>query len=248
MIYTFQADTDMDDQVEMHVDITVAMPCASLSGVDLTDDTNQEVFSYGTLQREDTWWHLNAEQRAQFEQMAHINTFLREEYHSVADLLFKDLMRTDKKTLHKTTSMGTPLTEGEKHDACRLHGTLGINKVAGVLHLVGGAQPVMGLFGDHFVFEFRRVPANFTHRINRLSFGHHAASSSLVSALEGDETLVPDEETTVQYFLNIVPTEIHNMFSTINTYQYSVTENIRKLGEFRKEIELRFLYEYFVFL
>lgn len=80
------------------------------------------------------------------------------------------------------------------------------------------------------MIEFRRVPANFTHRINRLSFGHHASSLSLVSALEGDETFVPDEETTVQYFLTIVPTEIHNMFSTINTFQYSVTENIRKLG------------------
>jgi len=121
----------------------------------------------------------------------------------------------------------------ENYDACRLHGTLGINKVAGVLHLVGGAQPMIGLFDDHFMIEFRRVPTNFSHRINRLSFGQY--SKRIVQPLEGDETFVRDEAARVQYFLKIVPTEIHNTFSTISTYQYSVTENIRKLGKVEKK-------------
>lgn len=104
-------------------------------------------------------------------------------------------------------------------------------QVAGVLHLVGGAQPFVGLFGDHWTIDFRRTPANFTHRINRLSFGQY--SRRIVQPLEGDETLVADEETTVQYFLKIVPTEIHNTFTTINTYQYSVSENVRQLGVYK---------------
>uniref|UniRef100_W8C1V5 Endoplasmic reticulum-Golgi intermediate compartment protein 2 n=1 Tax=Ceratitis capitata TaxID=7213 RepID=W8C1V5_CERCA len=225
LIYQFEPDIDMDDKVQMHVDITVAMPCSSLSGVDLMDETQQDVFAYGTLQREGAWWVLPEEERLQYERMQHMNTFLREEYHSVADILFKDIIKSNEKHTKPLRNI-KPLPE-EKYDACRLHGTLGINKVAGVLHLVGGAQPFVGLFEDHWTIDFRRTPANFTHRINRLSFGQY--SRRIVQPLEGDETLVPDEDTTVQYFLKIVPTEIHNTFNTINTYQYSVTENVRQL-------------------
>ncbi|XP_039958271.1 endoplasmic reticulum-Golgi intermediate compartment protein 2 [Bactrocera neohumeralis] len=225
LIYQFEPDIDMDDKVQMHVDITVAMPCSSLSGVDLMDETQQDVFAYGTLQREGTWWVLPEEERLQFERMQHMNTFLREEYHSVADILFKDIIKNNEVNLKPIGDL-KKLPE-EQYDACRLHGTLGINKVAGVLHLVGGAQPFVGLFGDHWTIDFRRTPANFTHRINRLSFGQY--SRRIVQPLEGDETLVADEETTVQYFLKIVPTEIHNTFTTINTYQYSVSENVRQL-------------------
>ncbi|XP_037935325.1 endoplasmic reticulum-Golgi intermediate compartment protein 2 [Teleopsis dalmanni] len=225
LVYQFEPDIDMDDKVLMNVDITVAMPCTSLSGVDLMDETQQDVFSYGTLQREGTWWAMTTEQRMDFERIQHINSFLREEYHSVADILFKDIIKSNE--AHDTPTMNEKPLPEEQYDACRLHGTLGINKVAGVLHLIGGAQPVFGLLEDHFVIELRRLPANFTHRINRLSFGTY--SRRIVQPLEGDETFVGDDATTVQYFLKIVPTEIHNTFSTINTYQYSVTENVRKL-------------------
>ncbi|XP_075157135.1 endoplasmic reticulum-Golgi intermediate compartment protein 2 [Haematobia irritans] len=223
--YQFEPDIDTE-KVQMHVDITVAMPCSSLSGVDLMDETQQDVFAYGTLQREDVWWKLEPEQREQFERQQHLNHFLREQYHAVADVLFKDLI-TSSELHHPERQSRGPSSPHEKYDACRLHGTLGIHKVAGVLHMVGGAQPVVDMIGDHLMIGFRRLPSNFTHRINRLSFGQYA--KRIIQPLEGDETIVPNEATRVQYFLNIVPTEIHNSFSTINTYQYSVTENIRVL-------------------
>lgn len=225
--YQFEPDIDTE-KVEMHVDITVAMPCSSLSGVDLNDETQQDVFAYGTLQRQGVWWKLGPHERERFERNQHLNHFLREQYHSVADILFKKIVLSYE-MLEPELIQNDPSLEEDQYDACRLHGTLGINKVAGVLHMVGGAQPVVDLFGDHLMIGFRRVPANFTHRINRLSFGQYA--KRIIQPLECDETLVPDEATTVQYFLNIVPVEIHNTFTTINTYQYSVTENIRVLGK-----------------
>lgn len=252
IVYQFQPDMSLDDQVQMHVDITVAMPCASLSGVDLMDETQQDVFAYGTLQREGVWWEMNDHDRLQFQAIQIQNQYLREEFHSLADVLFKDIMRdTHPQRESPSTFPAAPPPPGAlpvaldfhmsqqaaaaaanpetKYDACRLHGTLGINKVAGVLHLVGGAQPVVGLFEDHWMIELRRMPANFTHRINRLSFGQY--SRRIVQPLEGDETIIQEEATTVQYFLKVVPTEIRQTFSTINTFQYSVTENVRKLGE-----------------
>lgn len=255
IIYQFQPDMSLDEQVQMHVDITVAMPCASLSGVDLMDETQQDVFAYGTLQREGVWWQMSDSDRRQFQSMQITNHYLREEYHSVADILFKDILReryTDTRTQKPeseahSASVAAPPPPGAlqqhpqqvhelqkpetKYDACRLHGTLGINKVAGVLHLVGGAQPVVGLFEDHWMIEFRRMPANFTHRINRLSFGQY--SRRIVQPLEGDETIITEEATTVQYFIKVVPTEIQHTFSTISTFQYAVTENVRKLDSER---------------
>ncbi|XP_070074396.1 endoplasmic reticulum-Golgi intermediate compartment protein 2 [Drosophila takahashii] len=250
IVYQFQPDIALDEQIQMHVDITVAMPCASLSGVDLMDETQQDVFAYGTLQREGVWWEMSEQERLQFEAIQIQNHYLREQFHSVADVLFKDIIRDphpgrespsqapaapppgalDLFQLHQPDHQANGQPEN-KFDACRLHGTLGINKVAGVLHLVGGAQPVVGLFEDHWMIELRRMPANFTHRINRLSFGQY--SRRIVQPLEGDETIIQEEATTVQYFLKIVPTEIQQTFSTINTFQYSVTENVRKLDSER---------------
>ncbi|XP_017048136.1 endoplasmic reticulum-Golgi intermediate compartment protein 2 [Drosophila ficusphila] len=247
--YQFQPDIALDEQVQMHVDITVAMPCASLSGVDLMDETQQDVFAYGTLQREGVWWEMSDQDRLQFQAIQIQNHYLREEFHSLADVLFKDIMRDPHPARENPSQvpaapppgalMDIQLPNGQhnaalpenKFDACRLHGTLGINKVAGVLHLVGGAQPVVGLFQDHWMIELRRMPANFTHRINRLSFGQY--SRRIVQPLEGDETVIHEEATTVQYFLKVVPTEIRQTFSTINTFQYSVTENVRKLDSER---------------
>ncbi|XP_043659054.1 endoplasmic reticulum-Golgi intermediate compartment protein 2 [Drosophila teissieri] len=248
IVYQFEPDIALDEQVQMHVDITVAMPCASLSGVDLMDETQQDVFAYGTLQREGVWWKMTEHDRLQFEAIQMQNHYLREQFHSVADVLFKDIMRDPHPVRESASQMPAAPPPGalplavdllgqhnaqpeSKFDACRLHGTLGINKVAGVLHLVGGAQPVVGLFEDHWMIELRRMPANFTHRINRLSFGQY--SGRIVQPLEGDEIVIHEEATTVQYFLKVVPTEIHQTFTTINAFQYAVTENVRKLDSER---------------
>ncbi|EDV99970.1 endoplasmic reticulum-Golgi intermediate compartment protein 2 [Drosophila grimshawi] len=244
IIYQFEPDMSLDEQVQMHVDITVAMPCASLSGVDLMDETQQDVFAYGSLQREGVWWQMADADRRHFQSMQMTNHYLREEYHSVANILFKDILRErtqpKESEAHSVPAQPAPgpLQQLQQHpqfeakyDACRLHGTLGINKVAGVLHLVGGAQPVVGMFDDHWMIEFRRMPANFTHRINRLSFGQY--SRRIVQPLEGDETTITEEATTVQYFIKVVPTEIQQTFSTVSTFQYAVTENVRKLDSER---------------
>lgn len=52
-------------------------------GADILDSTNQNVFSFGILEEQDTWWELCPEQRAYFEYTQHLNAYLREEYHSL---------------------------------------------------------------------------------------------------------------------------------------------------------------------
>lgn len=43
---------------------------------------------FGELKTEDTWWEMTKEQQTHFDQMAEINEYLREEYHSLKDILW----------------------------------------------------------------------------------------------------------------------------------------------------------------
>lgn len=52
-------------------------------GADILDSTNQNIFSFGVLEEQDTWWELCPEQQNYFEYIQHLNAYLREEYHSL---------------------------------------------------------------------------------------------------------------------------------------------------------------------
>lgn len=79
LVFKFKPDTDMDTKLKIHIDITVATPCSSKFcsieqlvkivkrqfshvfclrldiGADILDSTNQNVFSFGVLEEQDTW-------------------------------------------------------------------------------------------------------------------------------------------------------------------------------------------------
>lgn len=75
-------------------------------------------------------------------------------------------------------------------DACRMHGTLTLNKVAGNFHITAGKSIHFGSGHIHINSIFDDTPMNFTHRINRFSFGEHTAG--IVHPLEGDEKILTD--------------------------------------------------------
>lgn len=83
LVFKFKPDVDMDTKIKIHIDVTVATPCKSI-GADILDSTNQNVFSFGVLEEDDTWWELCPEQRRYFEYIQNLNAYLREEYHSLA--------------------------------------------------------------------------------------------------------------------------------------------------------------------
>jgi hypothetical protein len=68
------------------------MPCRNI-GADILDSTNQNTFSFGVIEEEDTWWNLCPEQKQHFDYMSHLNRYLTEEYHSIAGVFCdKDLL------------------------------------------------------------------------------------------------------------------------------------------------------------
>ena len=54
------------------------------------DSTNQNVVKFGELQEEYTHFELNEKQRTYFNTKAGFNTYLREEYHAINKILWKD--------------------------------------------------------------------------------------------------------------------------------------------------------------
>lgn len=58
--------------------------CYKGIGADIADWTDQNVFSFGILEEQDTWWELCPEQKKYFEYTQHLNAYLREEYHSLS--------------------------------------------------------------------------------------------------------------------------------------------------------------------
>ena len=78
----------------------------------------------------------------------------------------------------------------------------------------------------HLATLFDDNEANFTHRIDKFSFGD--PHGSIIQPLEGDEKFATTaSQMKYQYFIEIVPTDIQTLSGTWRTYQYSVKELIR---------------------
>jgi len=58
-------------------------------GADIVDSTNQNVMKFGELEEENVHFELSADQRAYFNAKSHLNIYLREQYHSLMNLLWK---------------------------------------------------------------------------------------------------------------------------------------------------------------
>jgi len=75
-------------------------------GADILDSTGQNVLQFGSLEQEDTWFELSPQQRLHFDGMRHVNSYLREEFHAIQELLWRSGQATlfgdlPKRSVHK---------------------------------------------------------------------------------------------------------------------------------------------------
>ncbi|CAG7837416.1 unnamed protein product [Allacma fusca] len=222
--FRFSPDTDIDSKLSINVDITVGMPCG-IVGADIVDSTNQNVMKFGELEEEFTHFELNPSQRAYFNARAGFNSYLREQYHSLNKLLWKNEFINSHSEMPKMTS-----EEKRSHGmpkACRLHGTLELNKVAGNFHITAGKTLPLPRGHAHIAAFMSERDYNFSHRISKFSFGQ--GSPAIVHPLEGDEKIAQSNQMLYQYFIQIVPTIVRTRFLVYKTFQYSVRELEREI-------------------
>jgi len=219
--FRFAPDADMSAKLKLNVDLTIAMPC-DLIGADILDKTSQNAYSFGRLREEPTWWELEEAQRIHFDEVQRLNQYLREEYHQLQEVLWQSGFSRLYADLPERK-----ITPQSKPDACRVHGSLTLNKVAGNFHVTAGkVLPIMGAHA-HMSGFMEPSDYNFSHRIEKLSFGDSHAG--VIQPLEGDEKLTDINLINFQYFVEVVPTEVQTITGRKLTYQYSVKEHVRPI-------------------
>lgn len=83
-------------------------------------------------------------------------------------------------------------------DACRVFGTLVLNKVAGNLHVTVGRSHALPDGHVHFSGFISHSLYNFSHRIHHLSFGDSRVG--IINPLDGDEEITHNSNKPL-YFL-----------------------------------------------
>jgi hypothetical protein len=209
----------------VNVDITVAMPCDSI-GADIVDSTNQNnAYTYGKLTEEPTYFDLTPNQRQKWDTIRNLNLYLRQEHHSLQEFLWKKETRTQQ--LFGRDLPPREIQPIDSPDACRLYGTLTVNKVAGNFHVTVGKHIPLPIGHAHISLFMGRTEFNFSHRIEKFSFGEDM--SNIINPLEGEEKIASSPNTLFQYYLKVISTDVSTSDLKAKTYQYSTTETQRAI-------------------
>ncbi|XP_074050906.1 endoplasmic reticulum-Golgi intermediate compartment protein 2 isoform X2 [Macrotis lagotis] len=135
MKYEYEVDKDFSSKLRINIDITVAMKCQYV-GADVLDLAETMVAAADGLVYESVIFDLSPQQREWQRLLQTIQSRLQEE-HSLQDVIFKSAFKSASTALppREDNSLQPP-------DACRIHGHLYVNKVAGNFHItVGKAIP-----------------------------------------------------------------------------------------------------------
>lgn len=220
MNYEYEVDKDFSSKLRLNLDITVAMKCQFV-GADVLDLAETMVASDG-IEYEPVHFELSPQQKFWHMTLLHIQERLREE-HSLQNVLFK------------TTMKGSPTALPPREDnpsqpmeACRIHGHLFVNKVAGNFHITVGKAIPHPRGHAHLAALVSHETYNFSHRIDHLSFGEKLPG--IINPLDGTEKVSNDHNHMFQYFITIVPTKLNTYQIAAETHQYSVTERERVIN------------------
>jgi endoplasmic reticulum-Golgi intermediate compartment protein 2 len=226
MSLRFEMDKEFTKPVSLHLDMTVAMPCAMI-GADIIDITGKSsVETEGSLQEQETWFEMSEQQHFQFQSLQRMNHFIRSSQTAVHHLLWRSgnpLLNSFMPDESEKDSSGAPL---RPFNACRYKGHFVIPKVGGNFHIIMG-KPLQFSNGGHAHISLihDQTALNFSHRIHHLSFGDDAVGR--IHPLDGEEFISTSNYQSFQYFVKVVPTKVRTRRAFVDTYQFSVSEQHR---------------------
>ncbi|KLT45392.1 ER to Golgi transport-related protein [Cutaneotrichosporon oleaginosum] len=224
--YSFSIDSGLEDNLQLNVDLTVAMPCQDLS-IDLRDAVGDRLHLSNAFAKEGTVFEVG---RATHQKLSKASKT------PSASKIISDARRStpnQKKSLSGVRKFFSSSGAQQKHfqyrpthnfvkdgPACRIYGSVSVKKVTGNLHITTlGHGYMSGHHTDHDLM-------NLTHVIHEFSFGPFfpAIAQPLDMSLETTDAAFA----AFQYFLRIVPTTyIDANRRMLSTSQYAVTEATR---------------------
>lgn len=220
--YDYAVDTDADSKLQINVDMTVAMRCDDI-GADVLDLSGSSLELGDKLALEPTYFELTEEQMTWLRMFRHMHAFV-EGYRALKVL--EEFNNNGPTYMPKRKEGGK---QDKPHDACRVHGSFEVNKVAGNFHITAGKSIYHPRGHAHLSAFVPSESYNYSHRIDALSFGPWAAG--YINPLDGDLVTTDKKLQMYQYYIKIVPTSIKSLNGQVTkTNQYSVTQRIREIN------------------
>ncbi|NXX88165.1 ERGI2 protein, partial [Centropus bengalensis] len=222
MKYEYEVDKDFTSKLRINIDITVAMRCQYV-GADVLDLAETMVASADGLIYEPLLFVLLLRAFCVIFRLLQVIQSRLQEEHSLQDVIFKSAFKSASTALppREDNSLQSP-------DACRIHGHLYVNKVAGNFHITVGKAIPHPRGHAHLAALVSHESYNFSHRIDHLSFGE--LIPAIINPLDGTEKIASDHNQMFQYFITVVPTKLHTYKISAETHQFSVTERERVIN------------------
>ncbi|KAF2838412.1 DUF1692-domain-containing protein [Patellaria atrata CBS 101060] len=228
--HAFSVEKGVSRELQINIDVVVAMHCEDVH-INVQDASGDLIQAAQRLEKDRTHWEQWGKgalvhrlgEGADSDEMEDVHDYLA--------------VARKRRKFSKTPRMRGP------YDACRVYGSLDLNKVQGDFHITARGHGYMEM-GEHLSHK----SFNFSHQINELSFGPFYPS--LTNPLDNTIATTDEHFFKYQYYLSIVPTiytaktsalrraqdpldPTHSYSSkhTIYTNQYAVTEQSRTVSE-----------------
>ena len=218
--YKYSVDIDMDAQLLLTLDITVAMPCKHL-GADLIDNAGESKQLNSVLEMETVDFELSELQMSYLRAKQH----LQMRYNAakaVGDLTFLEGTRD---IVMPRANKGSE--NSAEMTACRLHGSFKVKKMAGNFHITTGRSIPHPQGHAHLNVYVPKEAINYSHRIDHLAFG--PPIQGILNPLDSAYKIAEARAHQFQYYMQVVPTKFRTLYNTLSTNQYSVRERNRTI-------------------
>lgn len=219
--YKYSVDVDMDAQLLLTLDITVAMPCKHL-GADLIDHAGDSKQLNDAVKMESVSFELSEVQMS----FLRAKQQLQNQYNhakAVGDLTIIEGIRDIK--MPQAEDMG--LENAARPQACRLHGSFEVKKMAGNFHITTGRSVPHPQGHAHLNVFVPKDAINYSHRIDQLAFG--PPIQGMLNPLDSAYQITTNRNHQFQYYMQVVPTKFRTLYNTLSTSQYSVRERNRTI-------------------
>ncbi|CAH3157369.1 unnamed protein product [Porites lobata] len=219
--YDYAVDTDANSKLQINVDLTVAMLCENI-GADVLDLSGSTLELGDKLKLEPSHFELTPEQETWLKMFRGMHAFME-------GVRAVKILEQFKSNLPTYMPQRTGEDENKPFDACRVHGSFEVNKVAGNFHITAGKSIYHPRGHAHLSAFVAPERFNYSHRIDVLSFGPWAPG--YINPLDGDIVVTDKHLQMYQYYIQIVPTTVKSLTGhETKTNQYSVTQRIREIN------------------